>query len=502
MSLPCVAYFLYLCLDYLIPDIILIPTLPVITIALMVISLLYIPVKVNNSIPQEDAFAIYLRSFKSDSAFGSNYENLLRSLINCFFPLYEIGNPNEVVKLIKKNITIYRSDDDWQTTIDELKANAKIILVRLDGTEGLSWEINSIRSYLHKVLFVAYDNASYDAFLNILKGKELVEYTGFPKPLEFPSVIWRDEAQWYWGDPTCIEVFMHQHPWQEASVDYVYNSLVIQSTFAGTNKAYIIDRFPTFIKGNKGISLKLPIGIRFLYAIFPFSQQYGKLGCWSKNTIIYLITNLYLVWGVFAYYCILFFFAYVISENNGGCSLNNTGLRFCVYSFISLLPIYVLSFINGPKSLKIGNLYLSNSNFIQLIKNNFIKGLIVTIFTLGAGFYTKHNGDVRREQRKVWEEQFYPKQQQDEYYCKKHIDSIFTNIIASYVFAYLDELGGIDVISHDMARLELDFHQSIIDNTNATKYYPPSRDSLMTDDWYMNVAKNVIEQYIQKQTNN
>ena len=136
IAIPCVAYIVYCILVNFIDEVTLIGLVPSIAITLMIIALICIPIKVNhNTLSPNNSFAIYLRSFRSDSINTIPNVKSISSLINNLYPIYEIGNPHEVLTIFRRHITIYKTDEDWQDSVTELKNNAKIILLRLDGTE-------------------------------------------------------------------------------------------------------------------------------------------------------------------------------------------------------------------------------------------------------------------------------------------------------------------------------------------------------------------------------
>ena len=126
-----------------------------ITIALMAMVPSYFPFLSWREKPQSSkSYALYLRSFRSDKGMLKKPMRSIMSLIRCFYPTYAIGNPNETVSLFKRAISIYKTDNDWKNAVSEYKENAKIIILKLDGTDGLLWEVKSIIGHLSKVLLL------------------------------------------------------------------------------------------------------------------------------------------------------------------------------------------------------------------------------------------------------------------------------------------------------------------------------------------------------------
>lgn len=501
IAIPCVAYIVYCILVNFIDEVTLIGIVPSIAITLMIIALICIPIKVNHNTPSlNNFFAIYLRSFRSDSINTIPNVKSISSLINNLYPIYEIGNPHEVLTIFRKHITIYKTDEDWQESVTELKNNAKIIILRLDGTEGLSWEINSIKKHLNKVLFIAYDETSYNEFMSMLHRNAFEEYTSFPVINNFPSIIWKHDNYWYSCDASEVMCYISQHPWQDKSVDHITNSMALWSNHFTGDKTFLINRFPTFLKGNRDIDMKFPLWSHILFSIFPFNQQFHRIAFLSNN-IISTVVNIYLYGSALAYYMSLFLLAYTISPDRGGFSMNNQNLKFSALIFICTLPIYILSLINGPKSLWLSNSFLSQKEFLNKIKRNFIIGLIIAILTIGIGFISKYRHDLAQEKYKKEQLEIMPDYEirREKHYCKEHIDSIFNDLVATYALTdktflerYTEEKGTFII------RLELDFQKAIKDSIGSGEYYPNHRDSLKTDQWYKNIATTVISQSLKE----
>lgn len=497
LAIPCVLYIAYCILSNFVNEATLFGIIPSIAIAFMILAFICIPIKVNHNTPSSNnSFAIYLRSFRSDSINTGPNVKSISSLINNLYPIYEIGNPHEVLTIFRKHITIYKTDEDWQESVTELKNNAKIIILRLDGTEGLSWEINSIKKHLNKVLFIAYDETSYNEFMLMLNRNKIEEYTPFPVINNFPSIIWKHNNYWYSCDATKPMYYISQHPWQDKSVNHITNSMVLWSNHFTGDKTYLINRFPTFLKGNRDIDMKFPLWSRILFSIFPFNQQFHSIVFFS-NSIISILVNLYLYGSALAYYMSLFLLAYTISPDRGGFSMNNQNLKFSALIFICTLPIYILSLINGPKSLWLSNSFLSQKEFLNKIKRNFIIGLIIAILTIGIGFISKYRHNLAQEKYKKELLEIMPDYEirREKHYCKEHIDSIFNDLVATYALTdktflerYTEEKGTFII------RLELDYQKAIKDSIGSGEYYPNHRDSLKTDQWYKNVATIVISQ--------
>ena len=500
LAIPCASYIVYCILVNFVDEATLIGTVLSIAITLMVIALICIPIKVNHNTPSpKNSFAIYLRSFCSDSINTVPNVTSISSLINNLYPIYEIGNPHEVLTIFRKHITIYKTDEDWQESVTELKNNAKIIILRLDGTEGLSWEINSIKKHLNKVLFIAYDEISYNEFMSMLHRNTIEEYTSFPVINNFPSIIWKHDNYWYSCEASHVMYYISQHPWQDESVECITKSMVLWSNHFTGDKTYLTNRFPTFFKGNRDIEMKFPLWSHILFSILPFNQQFHRIA-YLSNSIISVIVNIYLYGSALAYYMSLFLLAYTISPDRGGFSINNQNLKFLILIFICSLPIYILSFINGPKSLWLSNSFLSQKDFFNKIKKNFIIGGIIAILTIGIGYVSKYRHDLAREKYKKELLEIMPDYEirKEKHYCKEHVDSIFTDISSMGIRVDKDSLMKQIKKSGKEERLELDYQNAIKDSLGSSEYYPYQRDSLKKDQWYQNVAITIISQSLKE----
>ena len=181
--------------------------------------------------------------------------------------------------------------------------------------------------------------------------------------------------------------------------------------------------------------------------------------------------------------------------------MNNQNLKFSALIFICTLPIYILSFINGPKSLWLSTSFLSQNDFLNKIKKNFIIGGLIAFLSIGVGYILKHRHDVAPEIYKKELQLIMPDYEirKEERYCKEHIDSIFNDLVGAYVLTdktflerYTEEKGTFII------RLELDYQKAIKDSIGIGKYYPNHRDSLKTDQWYKNIATTVISQSLKE----
>ena len=144
---------------------------------------------------------------------------------------------------------------------------------------------------------------------------------------------------------------------------------------------------------------------------------------------------------------------------------------------------------------------MSQKEFLNKIKRNFIIGLIIAILTIGIGFISKYRHDLAREKYKKELLGIMPDYEirREKLYCKEHIDSIFNDLVATYALTnhefldlYYKRKGSY------LLRLELDYQNAIKDSLGSSEYYPYQRDSLKKDQWYQNVAITIISQSLKE----
>ncbi|MBR0237643.1 MAG: hypothetical protein IJQ39_06115 [Thermoguttaceae bacterium] len=93
------------------------------------------------------SYILYLRSFNDDfetnkplvgADFNTEEEILVKSLKNLGM-VVAIGRPSEPAPPLGAK-RIYVSNDQWQDKVQELSADARLVVLRLGETEGLKWE--------------------------------------------------------------------------------------------------------------------------------------------------------------------------------------------------------------------------------------------------------------------------------------------------------------------------------------------------------------------------
>jgi hypothetical protein len=85
-------------------------------------------------------------------------DELLVEECSQYGPIIAIGNPNERIKLFGA-FREFHEDSVWQDAVENYAREAKAIIVAVDETPGLSWELELIgrNNYLSKTLLVVPD---------------------------------------------------------------------------------------------------------------------------------------------------------------------------------------------------------------------------------------------------------------------------------------------------------------------------------------------------------
>ncbi|MCP3852640.1 MAG: hypothetical protein GY694_20795 [Gammaproteobacteria bacterium] len=100
------------------------------------------------------------------SPWGPAFQIQLSKLLNEIGPYVAIGRPGENLSAMGA-AKMYVSDDEWQAVISDLFNKAKLIVLRMGKTAGLSWELNELKKHIdpRKILFILpYDKSDYAAF--------------------------------------------------------------------------------------------------------------------------------------------------------------------------------------------------------------------------------------------------------------------------------------------------------------------------------------------------
>ena len=463
-----------------------------ITIALMVMVPFYFPFLSWREKPQSSSsYALYLRSFRSDKGMQKKPIRSIMSLIRCFYPTYAIGNPNETVSLFKRAISIYKTDNDWKNAVSEYKDNAKIIILNLDGTDGLLWEVKSIIGHLSKVLFIAEEKESYEQFVIKARQNEIGIIDSFPSLSDFPSIIWNQNGTWLSiNDIDYIAEYFYAHPWQEESVDTVLDSIVLNSQTG----EYSVNRYRSFFRGAKDVRFHVKFQDRLLFLLFPYNQQFYTI--WNMSNVVSMSVTLYLAYCAVFYYLTWFILPYCFFDLDG-ISLSNSRFIFLIYFFLPSIPIFLFSVVNGPKSFWLSHSYMNpHSLRIRFLKNAII-GCITISLLFGLGWNSKIQMIRQEEERKellsslgVNEVEM---QKRMETRClKEHIDSIFNDAMASAIltgYISVEEFQSNNIVS-----ISYRYQQTIRDSLGTQEYYPSIRDSLKPDRWYSIIAWTVIKE--------
>ena len=105
------------------------------------------------SIYIEERYTLYLRSFRSDGNY-KEIEDEINKLENNFINILTIANPKT---LLRKNIghTLYMPSINWKKFIEFYILKARSVIVVLDNSDGVMWEIFQHPDQFHKYIFIA-----------------------------------------------------------------------------------------------------------------------------------------------------------------------------------------------------------------------------------------------------------------------------------------------------------------------------------------------------------
>ncbi|MEL6971081.1 MAG: hypothetical protein AAFZ63_17550 [Bacteroidota bacterium] len=137
------------------------------TIGLLVAARLYVLLKMTSAeaVPIEDFlelkdYTLYLRGFSLDKKFAVTSDTSLIDtaevlLAKVFKPsLIAIGKPGESLPIPGARRT-YIPDEDWKVKVQHLIQHANLIVIRVDNSDGLLWELEQIKNHdlLPKTIF-------------------------------------------------------------------------------------------------------------------------------------------------------------------------------------------------------------------------------------------------------------------------------------------------------------------------------------------------------------
>lgn len=87
-------------------------------------------------------FVLFLRCFKFDNS--TQYNEVIHSLIQIFKGYYNVlrvGNPKDILKGDYDYDTMYLPKTNWQEVVESYITRAKVILLVIDNTNGVLWEM-------------------------------------------------------------------------------------------------------------------------------------------------------------------------------------------------------------------------------------------------------------------------------------------------------------------------------------------------------------------------
>jgi hypothetical protein len=88
---------------------------------------------------------VYLRSFDDDQRAARikgalTEEEHLGKVLSQLGPFVAVGRPGEPLPAMGAS-RVYLGDDEWQTAVEKLVQQARLVVIRTGGTKGLEWEV-------------------------------------------------------------------------------------------------------------------------------------------------------------------------------------------------------------------------------------------------------------------------------------------------------------------------------------------------------------------------
>lgn len=123
-------------------------------------------------------YILYLRSFKDDtSTYDRRYVTSIQEYTN--LKMLGIGDPsilhhdtsftNYILNDTMDLSLVFRTEKSWKNSITKLMKNSQFILVKVDSTDGVMYEINyALTHYANKVIFLIEEKEDFAFFNNQL----------------------------------------------------------------------------------------------------------------------------------------------------------------------------------------------------------------------------------------------------------------------------------------------------------------------------------------------
>lgn len=144
------------------------------------------PYYTSDIVSELDELCLYLRPFdltaKNKSYWAYDYIGIPESLEkllcgelnNKIAKTFCIGDPNTAVPTTISSSTIYASDAEWTSVVEELCSKSKVIVLRVMDTEGCIWELkHCVNKHINQTIFLLSDNKQLELLREYLDEKNL-----------------------------------------------------------------------------------------------------------------------------------------------------------------------------------------------------------------------------------------------------------------------------------------------------------------------------------------
>jgi len=374
--------------------------------------------KAKNPLKETHDFIVYLRSFQSDTDKHGMLEKNLVNLLSNIYPVYAIGKPDELLPKIFRAKRVYKTDDDWKSTVIKFIEKSKYIILQLDGTEGVSWEFNKCQQYKEKVLFIA---GTSERFYSFFEKNKLFDYSpeSFEVPKQFPVVFFMENNSLYFSSVNninqCYELLTPfvANQSQNQILTEKWNLIFNTTRYFGSPQYRLF--YDTYLFKQFKVPIKIPIWCNILFFFFPYNFFYGLFSG--------MIVNAWMFAG--------FTIGMTQVLTIGYINKSDLNTKMQLYSALILLPFAIIGSIYGPKIYWKKFHYLGERNFIKRIKQKSIiySTILLLLITFSVhGRYQQIQEYPKREAERVRIETML---RESGYYERKYQDSIFFDKCAS-----------------------------------------------------------------------
>lgn len=225
---------------------------------------------------------LFLRPFEIDQLYVSNrhflskrkfsiksYEELLKKAVKNLGPFVAIGKPGDKLAPLGA-ARAYVDDDNWQETVIKLFKKAKLVLIFIDESEGVLWELENAIKYLppDKVILCLPlnrrgDKLDKEKYKDFLKNHHSIFASTLPESI--------GEAQFiYFGKNWTPHLLSPKSSQIITDIQGDDSEKILTLALNGINKQFALSNTPLFIRHPS-------VWVLVLLILFMFSLWVGNL---------------------------------------------------------------------------------------------------------------------------------------------------------------------------------------------------------------------------------